>query len=174
MTCIIAMIKNNNAIIAADRGASDTNIILPLATSKIWQKNKYLFGYYGGMEGELVKDNFTPPEMPKTDIDVFMRGTFLLKLKDFYEQSGINKDTSELGLIVIAGNYIYEHNITDMSMSRYETDYLACGSGSEYAFGSLYSTSTYKDSIKRVKIALEAAIKYSPSCLGPIDILERK
>ena len=37
MTVIAAIVNENGSYIAGDRGASDDNIILPLAHPKVWQ-----------------------------------------------------------------------------------------------------------------------------------------
>jgi ATP-dependent protease HslVU (ClpYQ) peptidase subunit len=58
-----------------------------------------------------------------------------------------------------------------MSLTQYDQDYLAMGSGGDLALGSLYSTKNYKDPRKRVNLAVQAAINHSTSCKGPIDIL---
>jgi hypothetical protein len=47
----------------------------------------------------------------------------------------------------------------------------AVGSGSSYALGSLYSTQD-KEPLYRVHEALNASIQYSPTCAGPIDIMQ--
>jgi hypothetical protein len=46
---------------------------------------------------------------------------------------------------------------------------LCMGSGSGYAYGSLYSTQKQKNPRNRVRQAVASAIEYSPSCKGPID-----
>lgn len=173
MTCVAAIVQNGVSVIAGERGASDSNIILPLSTSKVWQSGQYLFGYSGSLEGEVVKESFIPPVAPKAGLNKFMHGEFLLKLKEFYDEYAINKDSSELGLLIIINDVIYEHNVQDMSMSAYDSTFLSAGSGSEYAMGSLYSTTSYKDPKKRLRMALEASIQYSPTCTGTIDILEK-
>jgi ATP-dependent protease HslVU (ClpYQ) peptidase subunit len=58
-----------------------------------------------------------------------------------------------------------------MSLTQYEQDYLAMGSGGDIALGSLYSTQKQKDARKRSVLAVNAAINHSMSCKGPIDIL---
>jgi len=45
------------------------------------------------------------------------------------------------------------------------------GSGSEYAYGALHATEKSKDPRKRVVGAVNAAIKFSPTCMGPVDVV---
>jgi ATP-dependent protease HslVU (ClpYQ) peptidase subunit len=74
-------------------------------------------------------------------------------------------------MIICIRGKIYEHSAGDMSLTQYEQDYLAMGSGADLAMGSLYATQKQKDGRKRVMQAVNAAITHSPSCKGPIDIL---
>ncbi len=178
MTVIVGVVNDNGCYIAGDRGASDDNIILPLAHPKVWRTGNYLFGYYGSMDGEKVMYNFEPPAIAnRKNVDKFMLGDFTQALKSFYDQHFVfaTQDKElDFGMIIIAGKYMYEHDAGTMSMTRFETNYLSVGSGSEYAYGSLYATSAWSDGKKRAKTAIEAAVKYSPSCMAPIDVLEIK
>jgi ATP-dependent protease HslVU (ClpYQ) peptidase subunit len=74
-------------------------------------------------------------------------------------------------MIICTRGKIYEHSAVDMSLTQYEQDYIAMGSGGDLALGSLYSTQKQKDGRKRAMMAVNAAITHSPSCKGPIDIL---
>jgi ATP-dependent protease HslVU (ClpYQ) peptidase subunit len=58
-----------------------------------------------------------------------------------------------------------------MSLSKYDLDYLAMGSGAEYAYGALHATEKSRDPRRRLQLAVGAAIKFSPSCAGPVDIV---
>jgi ATP-dependent protease HslVU (ClpYQ) peptidase subunit len=176
MTVIAAVVNDSGSYIAGDRGASDTNIILPLSHPKVWQLGAYLFGYYGSMDGEKLMHGFEPPVMTitqKKNIDKFMLNDFVRALKYFYDENfvGLDKEGCDFGMIIIAEGKMYEHDAGTMSMTRFETDFLSIGSGSEYAYGSLYTSSAWSDGKKRVRIAIEAATKYSPSCMQPIDIV---
>ena len=174
MTVIAAIVNENGAYIAGDRGASDDNVIFPLAHAKVWQTGPYLFGYYGSMDGEKVMYNFHTPAPKKGNLDKFMLTEFTQALKAFYDEHFVfatQDKEADFGMIIVIGTHIYEHDAGTMSMTRFQTDYLSVGSGSEYALGSLYATSAWADGKKRVRTAIEAAVKYSPSCMGPVDVV---
>lgn len=175
MTCIVATVNEKGSYIAGDRGASDTNIILPLAHPKVWKTGQYLFGYYGSMDGEKVMYNFNPPALRTKDTDKFMLTEFTKALKDFYDEYFVfaTQDKElDFGMIIVANGLMYEHDAGTMSMTRFATDHLAVGSGSEYAYGSLHSTEGWSDGKKRVRTAVDAAVRYSTSCMGPVDVVE--
>jgi 20S proteasome alpha/beta subunit len=173
LTCIAVLKSEDNIWMAGDRGASDDDSIMPLTAPKVFKIGPYLLGYAGTMDGERVRHNFKPPlPKPGVNIDKFMYTDFIIALRNFYETwwVDISKD-SDFGMIICVKGKIYEHNAVDMSLTTYESDYLAMGSGSPWAMGSLYTTRNQKNGKRRVQLAVEAAIEYSTSCKGPIDII---
>ncbi len=175
MTCI-AVVRDaatNKIYMAGDRGVSDDNTINVCSSPKVWKKEGYLFGYAGSMDGDRIKHLFVPPTPePRVNIDKFMYSTFLKALRKFYEEWWVGvSPSSDFGLIICVKGKIYEHNAADMSLTQYDQDYLAMGSGGDLALGSLYSTKLYKDGRKRANMAVQAAINHSTSCKGPIDIV---
>lgn len=174
MTCI-AVVRdelNNKIYMAGDRGASDDGTILSLTAPKVWKLGPYLIGYAGSMDGERLRYNFNPYVPDIKDIDKFMQTKFIKQLKQFYTDWWVDtgKD-ADFGLIVAVRGQIYEHSAADMSLSKYTLPYLSMGSGSEYALGYLNATEKAKDQRKRVVGAVNAAIKFSPSCMGPVDVV---
>ena len=157
---------------AGDRGASDDGTILALTSPKVWKLGPYLIGYAGAMDGERIRYNFNPYVPDIKDTDKFMQTKFIKQLRGFYNDFWV--DTSkdgDLGLIIAVRGQIYEHSSADMSLSKYTVPYLAMGSGAEYAYGYLNATEKAKDARKRVVGAVNAAIKFSPSCMGPVDVV---
>jgi ATP-dependent protease HslVU (ClpYQ) peptidase subunit len=172
MTCIVALRHEDKIYLAGDRGASDDGVILSLNSPKVWKTGPYLIGYAGSMDGERMKHNFKPTAPNIKDTDKFMQTRFVKELREFYNEFWV--DTSkegDLSLIIGIRGEIYEHSSGDMSLSKYSLPYLAIGSGSEYAYGVLYATDKQKNARNRVSQAVGAAIKFNPSCMGPVDIL---
>jgi ATP-dependent protease HslVU (ClpYQ) peptidase subunit len=172
MTCIAVVRHEDKVYMAGDRGASDDNTILALDAPKVWKTGPYLIGYAGAMDGERIRHNFKPTPPNIKDTDKFMQTKFIKELREFYNEFWV--DTSkdgDLGLIIAVRGEIYEHSSGDMSLSKYTLPYLAMGSGAEYAYGVLYATDKQKNARNRVQSAVSAAIKFSPSCMGPIDIV---
>jgi len=172
MTCIAVVRHENKIYMAGDRGASDDGTILALTAPKVWKLGPYLIGYAGSMDGERLRYNFNPDIPDLRDTDKFMQTKFIKQLKKFYTDWWVDtgKD-SDFGLIIAVKGQIYEHSSSDMSLSKYEVDYLAMGSGAEYAYGALHATEKIKDPRRRLQAAVGAAIKFSPTCMGPVDIV---
>jgi ATP-dependent protease HslVU (ClpYQ) peptidase subunit len=173
VTCIAAVTHNNIVYIAGERGNSDDHCILSSIDKKITKKGEYLIGYSGntGM-GQAVQYGFTPPIFGSKDINKFMVSKFVPTLRKFYEESKISmpeKEDDHASFIIGILGCIFEIDTSDFQVGQYEE--LAIGSGSQYALGSLYSTRHIKDPKKRLRMALESSILYSPSCQGPIDYI---
>lgn len=173
MTCIVALKYKDIIYMGGERGASDEETIMPLSTPKIWKSGPYVFGYAGTLDGERMRYNFKPtaPSPQVKDLDKFMQTNFIKQLREFYNEWWVDttKD-GDLGLIIgIYGN-IYEHNAVDMSLSKFSGDYVAIGSGSNFAYGSLFSTESLS-ARQRVYKAVESAVAFSPTCVGPIDVI---
>jgi ATP-dependent protease HslVU (ClpYQ) peptidase subunit len=161
MTCIAGIMKEGKVYLAGERGASEGNYIVPIDKPKIWKSGPYIFGFAGTFDGQLIQYNFVPPT-PEGNADKFMHGKFL---------KSIGGKESELSLLIGLKGKLYEHDAADLTLVSYERDFIAIGSGADYAMGSLYSTQSHKDPKRRLTLALNAAVTYSTSCIGPIDIL---
>jgi hypothetical protein len=159
---------------AADSGASDDSIILPIMDPKIQKNGKYLIGYAGetGL-GQLLHsiDLPDPMNISNKELTRFLRTKFCMTFKNainIYSPStspADDKDGGVLALIAVRGR-LFEFDSTDFQLN--EVTEGAIGSGGTIAFGSLYTTRGYKDINRRLKLAVESAIEYSPSCKGPI------
>ena len=176
MTVIAALVDKETGIsyIGGDRGASTPSSIHQMSEPKVWKYEDYLFGYYGVMSGEKIKFNFMPPAVGNNDLVTFMNSTFLQELNEVYERCHIDKH-EDLELVVVVQGQIFVHNAEDMSMTPYAMNYIGEGSGGTYSMGAFYATEDIDISPEdRIRLALEAAVKYNPFCLDPIDILSNK
>jgi len=171
MTCIAGIKKDGKVYLSGERGASEGNYIVPIDKPKIWKTGAYLFGYAGTFDGQLVQHNFVPP-VPEGNLDKFMHGKFLKSLKEFYSEWDIGGKDSELSMIIGIKGRMYEHEAEGLTLVSYERDYIAIGSGADFAMGSLHATQTHKDPKRRLSLALTAACDFSTTCIGPIDFLE--
>jgi len=170
MTCIAVVRHEGKVFLSGERGSSDSETILILSNPKVWKIGPYLMGYAGGLNGERIRYNFNPYIPDIKDTDKFMQTKFIKQLKTFYDDWWI--DTSkdaDLEMIVCIRGEIYTHAAVDMSLIRYTGDYLAIGSGEQFALGYLNATEKSKDPKSRAIGAINSAIKFSPSCVGPVD-----
>lgn len=155
-----------------ERGYSDSHTLVSSTQPKIFSIGQYLIGYAGNSGvGQAIVYNFSPPALKSIKIDNHMLKLFMPQLRSFIKESDIKLPDSEddsTGLIVGIKGRVYEVDLSDFQCVEYEE--VSIGSGSGYAYGSLY-TSIGLPPKARVEKAIQSAINYSPTCQSPIDIL---
>ena len=169
MTVIAGIASEGTVYMSGDRGASDGDSILSMATPKICKVNDWLIGYAGsGGLGQILKHLECWTRHPK-NAERFLRNDFVEEYKTAREKIG-GKDEEEASILLGYKGILYEMETSDYGV--YTFAYTAIGSGGPIALGSLHSTeNTAFLPQMRVEKAVEAAIAHSPSCLGPIDNL---
>ena len=173
MTCIVAISDNGKVYMGGDRGHSDSHTLVSSTQPKIFDVGSYLIGYAGNSGiGQAVIYNFEYPAVGKThNIDRHMLKVFIPALRLFFKENDIKipeDDENNAGFIVGVKGRVYEIDISDFQCIEYNE--VSIGSGSSYAYGSLY-TSIDLPAKDRVEKAIQSAINYSPTCQSPIDIL---
>lgn len=172
MTCIIALATSSNVILGGERGCSDENSILATTQPKVFKLGSYVIGFAGNMGlGQSVAYNFTPPDFSGSNPSLHMLKVFLPSLRSFFTDNNIKlpeKLEDHADFIVGLANKVYGVSSYDFQCVEYP--FIASGSGSSFALGSLYSSTSLPPQ-NRVELALQAAISLSPTCLGPIDIV---
>lgn len=170
MTCIVAIADGDYVYMSADRGISDDDIITSMSVPKIKHNGQYLIGYADSPgTGQLVQ-YCTLPTPPAKNLDKFMRTTFVTAVRKYLLDSGVDlKENAHASLLVGVHGSLFAIDTTDWQVIP--CDYMAIGSGSSIAMGSLYTTQTWKSAEKRAYTAVAAAIELSPTCKGPVDSL---
>lgn len=172
MTILAGLTDKGKVYMAADRSMSDSNFISSLAKPKIRKVGPYLIGYSGSLGTGQLTTYATYPEINTTNLEAWMRIQFcgaLQKAADEFKID-INSDDNGADLLVGIKGRLFEVSTIDWSVGEY--DMIATGSGFPFAMGSLYATRYTDDPVWRVMEAVKAAIKYSPSCVGPVDVLK--
>lgn len=169
MTCIAGLVDNNIIYIGGDRGVSDDSSILSMLQPKVIIKGDWIYGYAGSLGNGQLFDFIDLPDVKKKD-DVYkiLRMDVVENYKSILDTHGSSKDDDSTDFIIGCLGRLFEFNTDDWGVA--EITEVAIGSGGNFALGSLYST-IGNDPIERIGLAIGAAITYSPTCQGPIDIL---
>lgn len=178
MTCIVAITYKDTVYMAGDRGYSDGDILVPSRSPKIFDKGNYLLGFAGnaGLGQNAAYTFDAPTHRSTTNTYKYLYNFFIPALKDHLKDNLSEKDDHQAAFILGYQGKVFEIDTADFQCVEY--DELCIGSGAAYAYGSLYSTynnpihidNTYTPE-ERVALAVESAIRYSPTCSGPIDTL---
>ena len=173
MTCVVGVANEGTIYIGGDRGASDGSSIVSLATPKVYIRDEWIFGYAGSMGIGQIMQIINIPLLEKDD-DPFMilRMDIVDAFKSMMDIQGLSiTEENDTDILIGCRGRLFEFSPVDWSVA--EIKETAIGSGGNFALGSLYSTSLYIDitPIERIEQSINAAITYSPTCQGPIDIL---
>jgi len=169
MTVIVGMVHDDVIYIGGDRGVSDDSSILSMLQPKVVIKNEWIYGYAGSLGNGQLFDFIDLPPIKKTD-DIYkvLRMSIVENYKSILDTHGSSKDDYATDFVIGCKGRLFEFNTDDWGVA--EIKEVAIGSGGNFALGSLY-TSADNDPVERIGLALGAAITYSPTCQGPIDIL---
>jgi hypothetical protein len=169
MTCIVGIADGTRVYIGSDRSASDDITITSTCRPKVHVKNDFIFAYAGsfgtGQLMEMIVDLDITHDDPYLTIRLFM----VEQMKKAIDAFGSDSEEDVAQFLIGCKGRLFEFSTEDWSVIEVEES--AVGSGAPIALGSLYTTKgIYTDTYQRVKMALESAIYYSPTCAGPIDI----
>jgi len=172
MTCIVGITDGTTVYIGGERGHSDTDVIVSALAPKVFNKTHYLIGYAGNTGlGQSIAYTFDAPTYRiSIDIYKYVYELFIPAMRDHLKDQLPDKEDNHASFLLGIRGKLFEIDTSDFQCTEYSE--VAIGSGTPYAFGSLHTTYIYDIPIEeRIHIALDAAITYSPTCQGPIDIL---
>lgn len=171
MTILAGLTHGGKVYLGADRAMSDSNFISPLARPKIRKVGPYLIGYSGSLGTGQLTTFATYPDINTHNLEQWMRMSFCGALQRAADEYKIDINTEDNGADILVGIHgrLFEISTVDWSVGEYNM--IATGSGYPFAMGSLHATRHTDDPMWRIREAIGAAIKYSPSCVGPIDVL---
>lgn len=168
MTCIVGITNGAEIILGGDRGASDDSSIISMAQPKVYTRDEWIYGYAGTIGiGQLMNYITLPP--PDGDIQRLIRLEIVEALKDSIDSFGREPDNHDTSWLIGSQGRLFELSSQDWGVVEvYES---SIGTGNEICLGSLYTSIHNPDNKERVRIAMNAAITYSPTCQAPIDII---
>jgi ATP-dependent protease HslVU (ClpYQ) peptidase subunit len=171
VTAIVGLVQDGSVYIGGDSaGVSGLNLAVR-ADTKVFRKGDYLFGFTTSFRmGQLIRYSLRLPK-PKGQIDKFMATRFIDALRDCLKTGGWAKkenDREEGGtfLVGVRGQLFAVYD--DYQVGSAADGFAAVGCGDQIALGALYAT---QDSglkpRKRIRIALQAAERFSAGVRGP-------
>jgi ATP-dependent protease HslVU (ClpYQ) peptidase subunit len=172
MTCIVAVSDGEHVYMAGDSAAVDehNNFVTIRREPKVFSNGQFLLGFSGSFRfGRAMEYYWTPPDRDIDDLNTYMNIRVTESIREMCDEYRIDitseGDNSEL-LLGIDG-HIFEM-CNDWHIGENLHTYNAIGSGSDYALGSLWTTSGQVMSpFDRLTLALEAAAEFSTSVRPP-------
>lgn len=184
MTCIVGLVYNGHVYVGGDSAAVEVGgyAVQTRADEKVFQRGSYIMGFSGSFRmGQLLRYAGSLPDPPAVEagsIELyrFMCTTFIDSVREIFKAGGFTaKETADAELIqgefivAVHGKLFAVH--TDYQVAQSSDGFTSVGCGYQIALGALYASRGWADPILRVKLALEAAEKFSAGVRGPFLVL---
>lgn len=169
MSCVVGIVSPDGVWIGCDnRASTEDGEIRPIMVEKVFQNGPYLIGFIGSVRGgQIVRpEYFTAPKQ-------------LLDWPDELRNQCAEKGclaSHENSTQMMQGNFIIGYKghlyeiMVDFQLNEI-AEYTAIGSGSSYAFGSLYTTGELDiEPFERIEYALNTAGEFDAATGPPYRI----
>ena len=177
MTCIVGLVDGGKVYIGGDSAGVAGLDIYGRADQKVFKVGDFIMGFTTSFRmGQLLRYSFIPPKRhTENNIYKFMVTDFIDAVRKCLKDGGFAKKENDVErggvfLVGYAGRLFKVEG--DYQVGETILQFDSCGCGESFALGSLYTTKTQKDPIKRINVALEAAQEFSAGVREPFNIIE--
>jgi len=178
MTCIVGVKNASGVYLGGDSAISSNNLIQIMIDPKVWKKGRFIFGYAGTLRvGQLIKYKLKIPPINKREPTQYMVTAFVDAMRKCLKNAGAareeHKEEEQDNQFLIGFNgHLFEID-SAYSICEVADPYIAIGSGTEYALGSLHATVGEPINDRVIK-ALKAASYFSDSVGPPFHVVKCK
>lgn len=178
MTCIVGIVEREDGregvIIGGDSAGIGVRDLSVRADEKVFAIGEFVFGFTTSFRmGQLLRYRFVPPQFVE-DADVFgyMVTSFVEGVRQTLKDGGfakkVNEEESGGTFLVGVRGRLFEIG-SDYQVGENVIGFAAVGCGSQVACGAMYA-SAGRPAEERIRIALEAAERFSAGVRGPFVI----
>lgn len=178
MTCIVGIKTPKGLYIGGDSAVSSGNLVQILEDPKVWQRGQFIIGFAGSLRvGQIVKYKMKIPPINKREPTQYMVTGFVDAMRKVLKKAGAsredNKEEEQDNQFLIGFKGRLFEIDEAYGVCEVGDEYVAIGSGTEYALGSLH-TSKGQPPEKRIKAALEAAAYFCDGVRPPFYVVKNK
>ncbi|MEU6491092.1 hypothetical protein ABZ890_11945 [Streptomyces sp. NPDC046984] len=183
MTAIVGLVHQGTVHLGGDSAGVAGYSLTVRADVKVFTNGPYAMGFTSSFRmGQLLRYSFTPPApMGQSvekwdDVPKFMATHFIDAVRETLKTGGWLKKDSEREdggtfLVGVCGHLFRIDS--DFQVGEAADGYAAVGCGDEIALGALYATAKSRMAPhRRVRLALEAAERFSAGVRGPFALVE--
>ncbi|HEV7935246.1 MAG TPA: hypothetical protein VGP70_23410 [Actinomadura sp.] len=179
MTAIVGLVHNGTVHIGGDSAGVDDSLALTVrADAKVFTTGPFAMGFTTSFRmGQLLRYALKAPE-PNGDLERFMVTEFVDAVRDCLKEGGwATKDSEreEGGTFLIGVHGRLFCVQSDYQVAEAADGFAAVGCGEDVALGALYATARSRMAPqKRIKLALEAAERFSAGVRGPFAYVSKE
>lgn len=178
MTCIVGLVEKGNIYMGGDSAGVGGLSISIRADEKVFVNGPFIMGFTTSFRmGQLLRYKFAAPQQTTEQDDMqYMVTSFIDAVRKCFAENGFgklsDKDHNKGGTFLVGykGTLYSIHD--DFQVGKVALQYDAVGCGEDIALGSLYSSKGKKPE-DRVKLALEAASKFSAGVAPPFVLVKQ-
>jgi ATP-dependent protease HslVU (ClpYQ) peptidase subunit len=170
VTAIVGIVADDTVHIGGDSAGVSGWSLTVRADSKVFTNGPFVMGFTTSFRmGQLLRFALKVPE-PDGDLEAFMATTFIDAVRETLKSGGWAKKDNEreeggIFLVGVQGRLFSVQ--ADYQVAEAVDGYAAIGCGQEIALGALYATTRSRSPQNRIKLALEAAERFSAGVRGP-------
>lgn len=166
MTCVVGLKTEQGIYIGGDSAVSTgDNLVQIMADPKVWSKGQFIFGYAGTLRaGQIIKYNLKIPPVNNREPIEYMVTAFVDSMRKTLKKAGAAKEEHKEEehpnqFLVGFRGHLYELD-ESYGVCEVADEFVAIGSGTEYALGSLHTTKGLEPDYRILK-ALEASAHFN-------------
>ncbi|WP_433233811.1 hypothetical protein [Actinomadura nitritigenes] len=170
MTAIAGLVHDGRVHLGGDSAGVGGYALTVRADAKVFANGPYVMGFTTSFRmGQLLRWSLEAPH-PKGDLEKFMSTVFVDAVRETLKDGGwLRKDSEREGggtfLVGVRGRLFTIES--DFQVGEAADGYAAVGCGHDLALGALYATSGQRKPRRRLRLALEAAERFSAGVRGP-------
>lgn len=170
MTAIVGLVHEGRVHLGGDSAGVGGYALTVRADAKVFTNGPYVMGFTTSFRmGQLLRWSLKAPH-PEGDLDRFMSTAFVDAVRTTLREGGwLRKDSEQEDggtfLVGVAGRLFTVAD--DFQVGEAADGYAAVGCGRDLALGALYATAGVRKPRRRLRIALEAAERFSAGVRGP-------
>lgn len=175
MTCIVGFTDKDGVYIGGDSAAiSEDDLSYNIRSDeKVFQKGELIFGYSASFRmGQLLRYKLRIPNHPKGTEDFqYMATLFVDAVKKCFQDNDYNDIVEDSGSFMVGYKGKIYAILSDYQIALPKENFIAMGCGDNFAIGAMYAC-TEKDPIKKMEVALNAAVTFSMGVKPPFTFVK--
>ena len=175
MTCIVGIKHEDGIYIGGDSAVSTGDLVQTLVDPKVWKKGNFIIGSAGGLRAlQIIKYKMKIPPINGKKPTHYMITSFIDAMRKCLKQAGAaredkKEEEQDNQFLVGYKGHLYEID-GYYGVCEVGDEFIAIGSGTDYALGSLHTTKGLPPE-ERLNKALEAAAYFSAGVQAPFHVI---